>query len=481
MQNFQHENQELKEKDKQDVIRLSKRKIKRPGKIVTATLVLCVATVAMTVAIQHSDYATSKVVQAFPGHLSKIDSTGSTSAETSKKITLVENKVYLTQKEKYPLKIAKKPIETEETEEKKETEPVEKAEIVWESHDEEVVVVDDEGVITPIADGNTTVVGMDITSGETVACDVVVTLPVQVEEIVLSKKEFTLTSKNEKLKLHTTVLPKDAVEEKYTWTSSNEKVATVNQEGVVTAVGKGKADIICTTSQNVQAVCRVTMKPAVKAKSVRIDYEWLKFTGPYSPDHELKATVEPDNTTNKNVTWKSTDENVVKVDAKGNVSSVGNGTCKIICTTNDGSYQTASCDITVTGKNIVYSYDTSVYVPVNPEVANSIIEEAYRYVGVIPYVWGGTNLASGVDCSGFICAVYDRFGYNLWGLRTDLYMAGVEVPDISQAQAGDILCYKGHVAIYDGNGGRVHAPDEGYMVTHDYNLGGYYAIRRIIS
>ena len=124
---------------------------------------------------------------------------------------------------------------------------------------------------------------------------------------------------------------------------------------------------------------------------------------------------------------------------------------------------------------------TSVYVPVNPVAANSVIEEALRYVGKIPYVWGGTDLSTGVDCSGFICAVYQRFGINLWGVRTDLYLAGTEVKSIEEAKAGDILCYPGHVAIYDGNGGRVHAYDTGYMIMHDTNIGGYYTIRRIIE
>lgn len=110
-----------------------------------------------------------------------------------------------------------------------------------------------------------------------------------------------------------------------------------------------------------------------------------------------------------------------------------------------------------------------------------IIKEAEKYVGKLPYVWGGTSLETGADCSGFICAIYEKFGYNLWENRVTLSKVGKEVKSIDEAQAGDILVYNGHVALYDGNGGRIHAPQTGMMVSHDTNLGNYYAIRRVIE
>ena len=110
-----------------------------------------------------------------------------------------------------------------------------------------------------------------------------------------------------------------------------------------------------------------------------------------------------------------------------------------------------------------------------------VIEEALKYVDVLPYVWGGTSLETGADCSGFVCAVYEKCGYDLWESRVDLVTVGEEVPDISKAQAGDILIYSGHVALYDGNGGRIHAPETGRMVAHETDLGDYYAIRRVIT
>lgn len=126
------------------------------------------------------------------------------------------------------------------------------------------------------------------------------------------------------------------------------------------------------------------------------------------------------------------------------------------------------------------SDDDSITVVASGDGAK-IVEEAMKYVDVLPYVWGGTSLETGADCSGFVCAVYDKCGYDLWANRMDLVLEGEEVPDIEHAQAGDILIYSGHVAIYDGNGARIHAPGTGQMVTHETNLGDYYAIRRIIT
>lgn len=119
--------------------------------------------------------------------------------------------------------------------------------------------------------------------------------------------------------------------------------------------------------------------------------------------------------------------------------------------------------------------------PVGSATGVNIIKEAEKYVGKLPYVWGGVSLETGADCSGFVCAIYEKFGYDLWDSRTDLVTVGSAVSSIDDAQAGDILIYSGHVALYDGNGGRIHAPQTGEMVSHDTNLGNYTAIRRVID
>lgn len=87
-----------------------------------------------------------------------------------------------------------------------------------------------------------------------------------------------------------------------------------------------------------------------------------------------------------------------------------------------------------------------------------VVSYAKQFLGN-PYVWGGTSLTNGTDCSGFVKGVYAHFGISL--PRTSYSMRGVgyEV-SYSEIQPGDIVCYSGHVGIYAGNGQIVNAIDE---------------------
>ncbi|WP_394522785.1 NlpC/P60 family protein [Lacrimispora sp. JR3] len=97
-----------------------------------------------------------------------------------------------------------------------------------------------------------------------------------------------------------------------------------------------------------------------------------------------------------------------------------------------------------------------------------------------PYVFGGTSLTNGTDCSGFTQSVYRHFGYSLPRSSTAQRSAGREVP-YSEAQPGDLICYAGHIAIYIGNGQIVHAstPKTGIKVgTATYRT--ILSVRRIV-
>ncbi|MEE0264145.1 MAG: Ig-like domain-containing protein [Acutalibacteraceae bacterium] len=360
-----------------------------------------------------------------------------------------------------------------------------KLNLVWSSDNNAVATVDAEGVVTAVKQGTANITCVNSVNNESATIAIKVSSPVYATAVKLDKSEYKMTATGELLKLNAELAPKDEVTDTaLKWTSSDESVVTV-KDGIVTAVGDGEATITCTTSNGKTAKCAVTVEPQIKAEELTLDYIGYDFDGPQTESVLLTPTISPADTTNQTLKWITTDPNVARVDQKGNVTVVGDGECDIICSTTDGTYLSATCEITAQNTMMIITTTTTttydVYVPVNPQVANSVLEEALRYVGVIPYVWGGTDLSSGVDCSGFVCAVYERFGVNLWGIRTDLYLAGVEVPSIAEAQAGDILCYPGHVAIYDGNGGRIHAYDEGYMIMRDCNIDGYYTIRRVIQ
>lgn len=86
----------------------------------------------------------------------------------------------------------------------------------------------------------------------------------------------------------------------------------------------------------------------------------------------------------------------------------------------------------------------------------SVADFAVQFVGN-PYVYGGTSLTNGADCSGFVMSVYKNFGVSLPHSSSADRNVGTDVGGLENAQPGDIVCYTGHVGIYIGDGQIVHA------------------------
>jgi uncharacterized protein YjdB len=128
-----------------------------------------------------------------------------------------------------------------------------------------------------------------------------------------------------------------------TWKSSNTKVATVDANGNVKGIAKGTVTITAACGGK-SATFKVTVNPATKVKSVKLNT--TSTTLKVKKTYQLKATLNPTNATNKNVTWKSSNTKVATVDANGKVTAKAAGTATITVTTKDGS-KTATCKITV--------------------------------------------------------------------------------------------------------------------------------------
>lgn len=93
--------------------------------------------------------------------------------------------------------------------------------------------------------------------------------------------------------------------------------------------------------------------------------------------------------------------------------------------------------------------------PVQSSSGQAVADYACQFIGN-PYVWGGTSLTDGADCSGFVQSVYKHFGVDLPRTSGELRSAGRAV-NYEEAAAGDIICYDGHVGIYMGDGQIVNA------------------------
>lgn len=143
-----------------------------------------------------------------------------------------------------------------------------------------------------------------------------------------------------------TVEPNDATYKTVTWSSDPEKVAKVDQNGKVTGVAKGKATITATAGDNKTATCEVTVTDAI----IHVDKIELKPTAlevEAGKDAEaLEVTFDPEESSNKSVTWTSSNNNVASVNNKGVVHGVKAGKATITATTADGG-KPATCEVTV--------------------------------------------------------------------------------------------------------------------------------------
>lgn len=134
-----------------------------------------------------------------------------------------------------------------------------------------------------------------------------------------------------------------------------------------------------------------------------------------------------------------------------------------------GAYQTADSSQN-TQTETESTSQSEAAVSAGSTSGSAIASYACQYVG-IPYVWGGTSLTSGVDCSGFTMAVFSAFGISLPHYAASQYGCGTPV-SLSDLSAGDLVFYNGssgaieHVAIYVGGGSIVHARGTGYGVCY---------------
>lgn len=113
------------------------------------------------------------------------------------------------------------------------------------------------------------------------------------------------------------------------------------------------------------------------------------------------------------------------------------------------------------------------------EMGKEVINYATQFVGN-PYVYGGSSLTNGTDCSGFVMSVYANFGVSLPHSSSALRSQGYDVGGLENAQPGDIVCYSGHVGLYVGNGQIVHAStSKTGIIVSSASYRSVLAVRRI--
>jgi len=164
----------------------------------------------------------------------------------------------------------------------------------------------------------------------------VTTIPVT--GVTLDKLSGTIPE-GENLKLTAIVMPTNATNKKVVWTSSDERIAKVDQTGQVTAVAPGSTRITATTEEGSKRVSSIiTVSTKVKGISLNIAKAQISKGGYIF----LKETVTPTNAANKKVTWTSSNTQVATVDATGKVIGIQPGVAIIKAKTQDGGYEATS-------------------------------------------------------------------------------------------------------------------------------------------
>ena len=214
------------------------------------------------------------------------------------------------------------------------------AKITWESSDTKVATVDANGKVTAKATGSTIIMAK-LATGATVYCRVNVTTPVS--GLVINFTEKTIY-KGEKFKLKVSVTPSNATLLDVIWTSSNTKIATVDESGEVTAITGGTVIITCKTKEGgYTANCVLTVLEGVTNITLNHQTYYLGV----DKSVMLVATVSSPSATNQEIKWSTSNSSIATVSQKGKVTGKKLGSVTITATAMDGSEAEATCDIQV--------------------------------------------------------------------------------------------------------------------------------------
>lgn len=277
--------------------------------------------------------------------------------------------------------------------------------VTWKSQNEAVATVDTNGVVTAIAVGETTITVTTADGSNLSATCKVTVVPTPAASITLNTTAVTLKA-TETATLTTTILPVTTTNKAVTWKSDNETIATVDANGVVTAIAVGEANITATTTDgtNLSATCKVTVEQTF-ASSISLDKTTISLKATES--ETLKATILPATTTNQAVTWKSDNEAIATVDANGVVTAHEVGVATITATTTDGTNLSASCTV-----NVIHTQASSITLNMT-EVSLKALETAELSVEILPatttnkvVTWKSDNEAiAKVDANGIVTAI----------------------------------------------------------------------------
>lgn len=215
----------------------------------------------------------------------------------------------------------------------------------WTSSAPEIATVDANGRVTGVAVGSATITAITEDGGKTATCEVTVNNEsIAVESIALNKNKLEIYEGDSET-LVATITPDNATEQGITWATSDPKIAEVNENGQVIGINAGSATITATTADgNKTASCEVTVfLKEIPLTGISVNKSSYPQVG---KKIFLRVTYTPNNATNKNVTFVSSDPEVASVDKDGYVTAHKVGKATITVTSEEGGF-TSSCNVEV--------------------------------------------------------------------------------------------------------------------------------------
>ena len=222
------------------------------------------------------------------------------------------------------------------------TDTTDSKEVTWKSSNTQIATVDSQGNVKGIAPGTATITATSSVTGVSPAT-ATVTVTSKLQSIKMNKSSLEM-SKGQTEKLSVSYTPSNTTDSKeIAWKSSNPEVATVDQNGTVTAVANGETTITATSS--VTGVSSTTCKVNVTSKLQSITLNETKFEMNKTATKQLTVSYVPaDTTDSKTVTWKSSDTSIATVDSTGKITALKPGTTTITANCN-GKIATAAVTV----------------------------------------------------------------------------------------------------------------------------------------
>ena len=213
--------------------------------------------------------------------------------------------------------------------------------VTWKTTDFFIASVDDDGLVKGHSRGSCKIIATSVDGGHTAICDVTVVQPV--ESVSLSYKDVSLKV-GENKQLEASVYPINADDKSIVWTSADESIAKVSEDGIVTAIAPGNTQILAVSNYNheITDACAVTVIQPVTG--IALDKTQVELIEEESM--QLRANVLPENASNKGVSWTSSDMSIAMISQDGMLYAIKPGKATIMATAVDGGFS-ALCRVVV--------------------------------------------------------------------------------------------------------------------------------------